>query len=229
MNDCIERKRLLRTQVLERRDAIAEEDRASRSRYICDKLLTAVSQLLLQSRYSSCISAEGDFMTDPRARLLHGLNIAVYHHMRSEVCLDRFIRDAYGAKATVCFPCMTKTESEEGVSSTHTMLFRAVPFEQYDRREAPFTANPLKGYAIDAEECCDFPLLSAEDIDVVIVPLVAFDAHNNRLGYGGGNYDTFLPQLRPDAIAVGVAFMEQQVDAIPCEEHDLALQRIVTA
>ncbi len=74
-----------------------------------------------------------------------------------------------------------------------------------------------------------FRCVAPQEIDAVVVPMVAFDAHNNRLGYGGGNYDRFLPQLREGAVVVGVAFKEQKIPAVPLEPHDLSLPFIVQA
>ena len=50
-----------------------------------------------------------------------------------------------------------------------------------------------------------------------------------RLGYGGGNYDRFLRELRSDAVVCGIAFREQEVKAVPTEPHDLALPKIIIA
>ena len=64
-------------------------------------------------------------------------------------------------------------------------------------------------------------------IDLILVPGLAYTADGFRLGYGGGNYDRFLPQTR--AATVGVCFTEQLVDAVPLEPHDLAVKTVVTA
>jgi 5-formyltetrahydrofolate cyclo-ligase len=55
-------------------------------------------------------------------------------------------------------------------------------------------------------------------IDLVIVP---------GLGYGGGNYDRFLPLTRAESI--GVCFAEQIVDAVPLEPHDLPVGSVIVA
>ena len=67
-----------------------------------------------------------------------------------------------------------------------------------------------------AEPMADKPEV---DPDVVLVPLLAFDARGYRLGYGGGFYDRTLARLRAKkpVIAVGVAYDEQKVDAVPVE------------
>lgn len=71
-------------------------------------------------------------------------------------------------------------------------------------------------------------MATPEEIDLVIVPGVAFDAQCHRLGMGSGFYDRFLVRMRQDALAVGFAFDEQLVDAVPCEEHDARLDAVVT-
>lgn len=66
--------------------------------------------------------------------------------------------------------------------------------------------------------------------EIVIVPLLAFDAHGGRLGYGGGFYDRTLEVLRARraTLAIGFAFAGQQVDAIPLEDTDQPLDMVVT-
>ncbi len=64
------------------------------------------------------------------------------------------------------------------------------------------------------------------DIDLVIVPGLAFDADNYRLGYGGGYYDNFLIKY-PKAYKVGVFYPFQKVNEVPRESHDLRLDSII--
>lgn len=70
--------------------------------------------------------------------------------------------------------------------------------------------------------------VGTEELDLVIVPGVAFDEKGNRLGYGGGFYDRFLKGAGPGAVCVALAF-EQQVrrDVYP-EPHDFPVSLIVT-
>ena len=65
---------------------------------------------------------------------------------------------------------------------------------------------------------------------VLLVPLLAFDRAGHRLGYGAGYYDRTLDALRAvrPVLAVGVAFAAQEVDAVPCADHDERLDWIVT-
>ncbi|SEQ45336.1 5-formyltetrahydrofolate cyclo-ligase [Thalassovita taeanensis] len=66
--------------------------------------------------------------------------------------------------------------------------------------------------------------------EIVIVPLVAFDRHGGRLGYGGGFYDRTLEQLRAQGpvLAVGFAYAAQEADALPLEPTDQPLDIIIT-
>ena len=65
--------------------------------------------------------------------------------------------------------------------------------------------------------------------DVVLVPLLAFDAAGRRLGYGGGYYDRTLRGLRARKriVAVGIAYDEQQVDAVPHLDYDERLDWVL--
>lgn len=63
--------------------------------------------------------------------------------------------------------------------------------------------------------------------DVLLVPLAAFDATGNRIGYGGGYYDRTLAAL-PDARAIGVAFELARVPSTLPQPHDRSLHWVVT-
>lgn len=65
---------------------------------------------------------------------------------------------------------------------------------------------------------------------ILLVPLLAFDAAGHRLGYGAGYYDRTLSDLRAKgpAMAIGLAFAEQQVDSVPHDRYDQRLDWILT-
>ena len=73
------------------------------------------------------------------------------------------------------------------------------------------------------------PLLEAHEVapDVVLVPLLAFDAEGHRLGYGGGYYDRTFESL-PAARRIGIAYAGQEMANVPREPHDHRLDMIVT-
>lgn len=61
-------------------------------------------------------------------------------------------------------------------------------------------------------------------IDLILVPALAIDRHNNRIGYGKGYYDRFL-KTHPYGKTIGVIYDFQEVDSIDREEHDQILDR----
>lgn len=63
------------------------------------------------------------------------------------------------------------------------------------------------------------------EFDVMIVPLVAFDAKHNRIGYGKGFYDSVLNEV---SYKIGIAYPEQEVSSILCNQHDICLDGILT-
>lgn len=64
------------------------------------------------------------------------------------------------------------------------------------------------------------------NIDVIIVPAVAFDKEGNRLGRGGGYYDRFLKK-QTHATIIGVGYDFQLVDEVPVRKHDQKMHRII--
>jgi len=76
------------------------------------------------------------------------------------------------------------------------------------------------------------PLASAGPVepDVVLGPLLAFDLHGYRLGYGGGFYDRTLARLRSlkRVVSIGLAYDEQRVDAVPHLDYDERLDWVLT-
>lgn len=70
-------------------------------------------------------------------------------------------------------------------------------------------------------------MLPETGFDIVLVPLLGFDAAFNRLGRGQGWYDRFLV-TQPNATKIGVGLSVQRVPSIPNEQHDQTLDKIIT-
>jgi len=66
-----------------------------------------------------------------------------------------------------------------------------------------------------------------EEIAVAIIPVLGFDRHGNRLGYGAGYYDRFL-EKNPNITRIGLAFACQEIPVIPCDANDVKIDIIVT-
>ncbi len=74
------------------------------------------------------------------------------------------------------------------------------------------------------------PRASVVTPDILLLPLIAFDQTGNRLGYGAGYYDRTIVALRAERklIVIGLAYDEQEIEAVPAETHDQRLDAVVT-
>lgn len=79
----------------------------------------------------------------------------------------------------------------------------------------------------DIPEPQTYELIDSKDIDVVLMPLLICDQNGNRIGYGGGFYDRFLPNLRKDVPLVGINFFEP-IAKLESEMHDIPLDALIT-
>ena len=78
----------------------------------------------------------------------------------------------------------------------------------------------------DGEPGPDRPVVSPGEIDLVLVPGLAFDRRGYRLGQGGGYYDRYLPQTK--AVTVALCRSCFLLDAVPREEHDAPVDLVLT-
>ena len=77
----------------------------------------------------------------------------------------------------------------------------------------------------DPEHCT---VVAPAEIDLLLVPGLAFSRAGGRLGRGGGFYDRFLSEVHPRAVKLGVCFHVQLFPELPLEAHDCAMDQIVT-
>lgn len=193
----------LRRAVIARRDAIDLDVRAAKSAVVCARLVELLDRLGAAA---------------PRT-------VAVYAAMGSEVDPAAFAAAAVARGWRVAYPCMFSTT--DAMACDQHMCMRAV--SAGDASEAPFIAHPTRAFATTDVDSDHFPIVPAKALDMIIVPLVAFDRTGARLGYGGGCYDRYLPMLSPACQIIGIAFDEQRVDHVPTDAHDLPLSHIVSA
>jgi len=71
------------------------------------------------------------------------------------------------------------------------------------------------------------PLADPADIDLILVPGLAFDRSGGRLGRGKGYYDRFLATVPPSAVTIGMCFTCQIVERVPMNEHDWPVGQLV--
>jgi 5,10-methenyltetrahydrofolate synthetase len=89
-----------------------------------------------------------------------------------------------------------------------------------------YTSRRLNGKwsIVTYEQNTEVPMPS---LDAVIVPMLGFDKHLQRIGYGGGYYDVFLHD-QSQARKIGVCFEDGKIEKIPSESHDIAMDVIVS-
>lgn len=90
----------------------------------------------------------------------------------------------------------------------------------------PYEESRLELGAFHIEEPSGNDTVSADEIELVVVPAVAYDRRGNRLGRGKGFYDRLLGSTR--ATKIGVAYEFQIVDEIPTEPHDVPMDIIIS-
>lgn len=193
----------LRRAVIARRNAIDLDVRAAKSAVVCARLVELME--------SSGTAGQR--------------TVAVYAAMGSEVDPAAFAAAAAARGWRVAYPCMLS--ASDAAACGQRMCMRTVAAG--DVSAAPFIAHPTRAFAatdIDNHRC---PIVPAAELDMVVVPLVAFDRTGARLGYGGGCYDRYLPMLSPACQIVGIAFDEQRVEHVPTDAHDLPLPNIISA
>jgi 5-formyltetrahydrofolate cyclo-ligase len=86
----------------------------------------------------------------------------------------------------------------------------------------------IKKNSYNIPEPVDGIEIANEKIDVVFIPLLAFDQKGNRVGYGKGFYDKFLSNCNPETIKIGLSFFEAEEKIKGVFEHDIRLDYCVT-
>ena len=193
----------LRRAVIARRDAIDLDVRAAKSGVICARLVELFDRLGAAAPHT----------------------VAVYAAMGSEADPAAFAAAAAARGWRVAYPCMLS--AIDAAACGQRMCMRAV--SAGDASEVPFIAHPTRAFAATDVDSDRFPIVPAKALDMIIVPLVAFDRTGARLGYGGGCYDRYLPTVSPSCQIVGIAFDEQRVDDVPTDTHDQPLPHIISA
>lgn len=138
--------------------------------------------------------------------------VMVYLSFRSEVITDGLIENLFKDGKKVVVPIPIKGTRTMNISEI-TNLSDDLELDFYNIR------IPRKEFIKE---------VSPQEIDFVITPGVAFSSDKHRMGYGGGYYDTFIENLRPDAITGALAFEAQIFKHVPKQDHDKQMDYIVT-
>ena len=201
----------VRAVVLAKRKQIPSALRREKSRAICEQFLMEIDSRLASDTSSNASNRQ--------------LRIAAYEPMNSEVDVHPLLHAAYERGWEVYLPCMAK----DTLDTPARMVFFPIRPSHLTEQRPAFLDHPARPYLLDDLHMQGWQEVDEQLFDIAAIPLVAFDDTLMRLGYGGGNYDRFLPKLRYDCFVAGVAFEEQRVDSVPTEPHDLPLPRIFSA
>ena len=112
----------------------------------------------------------------------------------------------------------------DAVKSQYPGIRFAIPKVTSERQLQHFvftSPEQLKPSRWGVPEPVTADVVAPEEIDMVLVPLIAFDRLGHRIGYGKGYYDNFLVQCRPDTVKVGLS-LSPPLDKIPyLDPHDI--------
>lgn len=158
--------------------------------------------------------------------VVNSTTVSVYLAMPREVQTTALVAALFEAGKRVYVPKITGDGSSDMVM-LHVSSFAELdhfPKNKWNIPEPPL--EELEGHADSGKD----------DIDLVIIPGLAFDRDCNRLGRGRGYYDYFLDTLNRtrhrqglSAVrTVGLAFNEQLVEQVPLESHDVPLHWLAT-
>lgn len=145
-----------------------------------------------------------------RPELKSALNIAVYLPNDGEISLQPFIERLWRQGRTPYLPQL------------HPLRGGRLWFLPYQRKS--LMRNNRFGIPEPRSQRIHLP----HQMDIVLLPLVGFDAQGNRLGMGGGFYDRTFAQRGRRPMLIGIAHACQQVEQLPTQPWDVPLHGIVT-
>lgn len=144
--------------------------------------------------------------------------IHCYVSFGTEVSTERIIARAWEEEKDVIVPVVEHATKEHLTDLMHVRI-------------TPETRFVSDSFGIPTPQYLPQHLVNPSEIltstDCILVPLLGFDDHNYRIGYGKGHYDRFLARL-PNVPAFGLAFACQRVERVVTEPHDVPLRGIFT-
>ncbi|MFA6610476.1 MAG: 5-formyltetrahydrofolate cyclo-ligase [Candidatus Omnitrophota bacterium] len=139
--------------------------------------------------------------------------VMFYVSLKDEVDTLPMIDEAISAGKRICVPVILKEE------------MKLIAGEIKDRK-TDLERQHFGIYQPKKDKVSEIPL---KDIDLVVVPGIAFDKKNVRLGRGHGYYDRFLCGLNKATKVIGLAFRFQVLDDLPQDSHDIPVWKIIAA
>ena len=112
-----------------------------------------------------------------------------------------------------------------GVTVAYPVCFEKGRMEAYVPEDD--TAIETAAYGIKSPVAARSVLIAPAEIDLVLVPCVAFDGNFNRLGHGAGYYDHYLPRCC-NVKYIAPAFEAQHLDFVSTDDHDIKMDMVIT-
>ena len=141
-----------------------------------------------------------------------GKVILLYMSINNEVATKDLIKECICEGKIICLPLTKKAQKR-------LEIYKICDLEK----------DLYKGiYGIYEPIPNENSIVNPTELDIAIIPGIAFDIRKNRLGYGGGYFDRLLPELNPKAIKIGLAFDWQVFHEIPTEKFDGKMNSIIT-
>jgi 5-formyltetrahydrofolate cyclo-ligase len=147
--------------------------------------------------------------------------VVAYVSMADEVDTHRIIDESIRMKKKVGVPVVVG--AERGAASRGRDK-KGLIISQITDRIRQLEIGP---YGIDQPKGDDIKPIPFKDMDLVLVPGVAFDKKGNRLGRGKGYYDRFLKKLPKKALTIGLCFDFQLTESTPTLAHDIPVRMLL--
>ena len=141
--------------------------------------------------------------------LKNAQNIMIFTDMKNEVRITKLIE---------LYP-----EKNFFISKIVNSKNREMKINKYNENE--LVLHKFGYYESSSDDFYDEKIL-----DIVVVPALAFDSSKNRIGFGGGYYDTFLNKVRgknKNTLFIGVCYDFQMIEEVPIEGHDITLDLVI--
>lgn len=122
-----------------------------------------------------------------------------------------------------------EVHTHEFVEKWHTTKKIILPVVQSDQlvlKEFQGTDKLIVGKSFGILEPDGEPYTKTDEIDLILVPGLAFDKNNNRLGRGKAYYDKLLSSTK--AFKLGICFDFQLVNNVPVDKHDIRMDLVIT-
>jgi 5-formyltetrahydrofolate cyclo-ligase len=141
-----------------------------------------------------------------------------YLHCRSEVrTLATVVAELDREKRVVVPYCAVDSEGQKQLGLWHLQSIGELQPGMWNILEPPRERWIEQGKQVRPDQ-----------LDVVIVPGVAFDKQGGRLGNGAGYYDRLLQKMRPDAVLAAVCYEAQLLPQVAMDTHDVFMDFIIT-